>query len=307
MEERYSSRKRVDVEVRDEPPLLNAVDEIAGGERGKVLVVANTVTRARELYTELKGKREDVYLFHSRFTNEDKRKKMELVESIESGILVATQVVEVSLDIDYDVLYTEVAPPLDALVQRFGRVNRRGLKKGKALIFEPEGGETHLPPYDKKSFEASVNLLGELEGIGSELYLLRLNDRFYEEIWSGFERAISQHWLMRKTLKTLSRWKGGSEDWLSTRDTFISLPAVPRPFLDTALEYASNWEELSDEERLRATIFVIEKTVNVPIWVLNEAKFSSEDLYERFGVFGIEMDYNSDVGIVEKKRKAMVF
>lgn len=107
--------------MRDEPPLLNAVDEIAGGERGgKVLVVANTVTRARELYTELKGKREDVYLFHSRFTNEDKRKKMELVESIESGILVATQVVEVSLDIDYDVLYTEVAPPLDALVQRFG-------------------------------------------------------------------------------------------------------------------------------------------------------------------------------------------
>lgn len=77
--------------------------------------------------------------------------------------------------------------------------------------------------------------------------------------------------------------------------------------MDTALEYASNWEELSDEERLRATIFVIEKTVNVPIWVLNEAKFSSEDLYERFGVFGIEMDYNSDVGIVEKKRKAMVF
>ncbi|KUK03891.1 MAG: CRISPR-associated endonuclease/helicase Cas3 [Thermococcaceae archaeon] len=297
VEERYSSRRRVEVAVRGEP-LLNAVDEIAKA-RGKVLVVANTVTRARELYTELKRKRKDVYLFHSRFTNEDKRRKMELVEKIESGILVATQVVEVSLDIDYDVLYTEVAP-IDALIQRFGRVNRRGLKRGKAFIFEPEGEKSYLP-YDKKSFEASVNLLGELEGIGSELHLLKLNDRFYEEIWSGFEGAISQHWLKRKTLKTLSRWRG-SEDWLSTRDTFISLPAIPRPFLDTALEYASNWEELSDEEKLRTTIFVIEKTVNVPIWVLDEAKFFSEDLYDHFGVFGLEMGYNSEVGIIEGER-----
>jgi CRISPR-associated endonuclease/helicase Cas3 len=260
---RYSSRKRVGIRVRDEP-LINAVDEIAG-EKGKVLAVANTVTRARELYTELKERREDVYLFHSRFTNEDKRKKMEMVDKIEGGILVATQVVEVSLDIDYDIIYTETAP-IDALIQRFGRVNRRGLKKGQALVFEPEGKRAYLP-YDKKSFEASVNLLGELENTGSELDLLRLNDRFYEEIWSGFESAINQHWLKRKTLKTLSRWKG-SEDWLSTRDTFISLPALPRPFLDTAIEYASNWEELSDEEKLEATVFVIEKTVNVPIWVL---------------------------------------
>ncbi|MBP1912842.1 CRISPR-associated helicase Cas3' [Thermococcus stetteri] len=301
VEERYSSRKRVEVSVRDEP-LLNAVDEIAKAG-GKVLVVANTVTRARELYIELKRKREDVYLFHSRFTNEDKRRKMELVEGIEGGILVATQVVEVSLDIDYDVLYTEAAP-IDALVQRFGRVNRRGFKRGRAFVFEPEGDKAYLP-YDKKSFEASVNLLGELEGVKSELHLLRLNDKFYEEVWSGFEKAISQHWLRRKTLKTLSRWKG-SEDWLSTRDTFISLPAIPRPFLDIALEYASGWEELSDEEKLKAMVFVVEKTVNVPIWVLNQARLFSEDLYERFGVFGIEVDYDDELGIVEGE-KELVF
>ena len=42
-------------------------------------------------------------------------------------IAVTTQVVEVSLDIDYDILFTQIAP-LDALIQRFGRVNRKGVK-----------------------------------------------------------------------------------------------------------------------------------------------------------------------------------
>jgi len=75
-------------------------------------------------------------LFHSRFTLEDRRKKeLELIgkefknpkdETNETTpkILVATQVVEASLDIDADLLFTEIAP-MDALVQRMGRVLRR--------------------------------------------------------------------------------------------------------------------------------------------------------------------------------------
>ena len=47
-------------------------------------------------------------------------------ETPRGTILVATQIVEVSLDISYDVLFTEVAP-IDALVRRLGRDNRRGL------------------------------------------------------------------------------------------------------------------------------------------------------------------------------------
>ena len=39
-------------------------------------------------------------------------------------MLVGTQTIEVSLDIDYDICFTEPAP-IDALIQRFGRVNRR--------------------------------------------------------------------------------------------------------------------------------------------------------------------------------------
>ncbi|WP_297065633.1 CRISPR-associated helicase Cas3' [Thermococcus sp.] len=288
--ERYSSRRRVTVKVREEG-LLNALDEISA-EKDKVLVVANTVSRAREIYEMLREKRDDVYLFHSRFAQKDKEKKMGLVEKIERGILVATQVVEVSLDIDYDVLYTETAP-IDALIQRFGRVNRRGVKKGRAYIFQPEGRRPYLP-YDKRAYEEASSLLGELEGIESELDLLRINDEFYDRIWDRYEAELRKS----KLEKSLMRWKK-AEKVLKTRDTFMSLPTVPRPFLDKAIDLAIEWDELSEEERLKATVFIIEHTVNVPIWTLEKYKHFNEDLYERFGVFGIELDYDSDVGLME--------
>jgi len=288
--ERYSSRRRVAVKVRDEG-LLNAVDEISN-ESGKVLVVANTVSRAREIYGELKKKREDVYLFHSRFIQKDKRRKVELVESIERGILVATQVVEVSLDIDYNVLYTETAP-IDALIQRFGRVNRRGLGRGRAYIFQPEGKRPHLP-YDKRAYEEANSLLGELEGIESELDLLRINDEFYKRIWGRYEAELGKP----KIEKSLMRWKR-AEKVLKTRDTFMSFPAVPGSFLNRAIELATDWDELSEEEKLKATVFVIEHTVNVPIWTLEKYKHFNDDLYERFGVFGIELGYDREVGLKE--------
>ena len=301
--ERYSSRKRVDVAVKDEP-LENAIDDISK-ERGKTLVVTNTVTRARRIYEELKSRvgADRVYLFHSRFINRDKREKMELVEKIESGVLVATQVVEVSLDIDYDAMYTEAAP-IDALIQHFGRVNRRGTKKGRVYIFEPEGRRKHLP-YDKDAFNASLDLMGDVEGITSEHDLLRINDRFYNDIWSRYERKFAEHPLLR-TLKTVNRWKG-SEGWLSTRDTFISLPTVPRPYLERAIELASEWEELTERQHLEATVYVMEHTINVPIWVLNENRVHNEDLYTRFGVFGIDMGYDHNIGLREEKPGALMF
>ncbi|AFL96007.1 CRISPR-associated helicase Cas3 domain-containing protein [Thermococcus cleftensis] len=301
---RYSSRRRVRIKV-GEGSLFNAVDEICR-ERGKVLVVANTVGRARRLYEELRKRRDDVYLFHSRFINRDKRRKMELVESIGSGILVATQVVEVSLDIDYDIMYTEVAP-IDALIQRLGRVNRRGRKEGVAYIFEPEGSKKHLP-YNEKAFDESLNLVGELEGAESELELLRLNDRFYSSIWDEYERELKKRflWRSRDGLRRITKWSKG-EKLLSTRDTFISLPAVPRPYLEKALELASSWEDMTERERLDAAVYVIEHTLNVPIWVLNRARTHSGDLYDRFGVFGIEMDYDPEVGLKEEKTGLIMF
>lgn len=100
----------------------------------KVLVVCNTVLRAQAIYSSLKDApsfKGEAVLLHSAFNSEDRAKKESKlkVEKHEDlpPLLVGTQAIEVSLDIDYDVIYTELAP-LDALLQRFGRVNRAGKK-----------------------------------------------------------------------------------------------------------------------------------------------------------------------------------
>ncbi len=121
----------------EEGDLLEAQKRIVQDvQQGKqVLVVANTVARAQQMWRDLKDALPDtpVFLLHGRFTGRDRlRKERAILQAAGLGktrrsplVVVATQVVEVSLNLDLDVLYTDPAP-LEALLQRFGRVNRKG-------------------------------------------------------------------------------------------------------------------------------------------------------------------------------------
>ena len=106
------------------------LEEIAKqGKTKKVLVICNTVSRAQEVYEKLRERNDSVWLLHSRFIRRDRnlleQKIMEFSESDEAGIWVTTQIVEASLDIDFDILHTEMCTA-DSLLQRMGRCNRKG-------------------------------------------------------------------------------------------------------------------------------------------------------------------------------------
>ena len=107
--------------------ILNNLDmirkDLYNGKR--VLVVCNTVLRSQEVFEYLSDDVKNSALLHSRFMLKDREKIERSLDNLD--LLVGTQAIEVSLDIDYDVLYSEPAP-IDALVQRFGRVNRKGWK-----------------------------------------------------------------------------------------------------------------------------------------------------------------------------------
>jgi CRISPR-associated endonuclease/helicase Cas3 len=92
---------------------------IASGKRA--IVVCNTVNKAITLWRELSEYQP--LLVHSRFTVGD-RARRETKTNIEAQrLVISTQIVEVSLDVSFDVMFTELAPA-DSLLQRFGRVNR---------------------------------------------------------------------------------------------------------------------------------------------------------------------------------------
>lgn len=106
--------------------ILDDIEKIENDLReGKqVIVCVNNVTTSQIIYKIFKDKYK-CKLIHGRFNTRDR-------EIAEQGLkvnqlLVGTQAIEVSLDISYDTMYTEIAP-YDALLQRFGRVNRRGEK-----------------------------------------------------------------------------------------------------------------------------------------------------------------------------------
>jgi len=111
-------------------------------ETGKnILVIRNTVKNATETFKKLQNlgiDNEDIVLYHSTFKKKDRSKKEDLIfEKLKEDkpfILVATQIVEVSLDIDFDVMFTDNAP-IDSLIQRFGRVNRKKSIKRKGEIY----------------------------------------------------------------------------------------------------------------------------------------------------------------------------
>src|SRR5699024_10105104 len=95
------------------------------GSANKVLIIVNTVKKAVEMFECLNG--ENVHLLHSRFIQrdrallEDEIKRFEA--SDENGIWITTQLVEASIDIDFDILFTELSS-IDSLLQRFGRCYR---------------------------------------------------------------------------------------------------------------------------------------------------------------------------------------
>lgn len=96
----------------------------------KVLVIVNTVKMAQKLYEEIKkNKNINVNMFHSKFIKEDRSiKESEIFRDGQlcnkfEGVWITTQVVEASLDIDFDVLYTELSD-VSGLLQRMGRVYR---------------------------------------------------------------------------------------------------------------------------------------------------------------------------------------
>lgn len=141
----------------------------------KVLVVLNQVKESQLVYDTLKEKYPSIpiLLLHSRFRRGDRNEKeKQLIGLDENGnptdefntsnracIVVSTQIVEVSLDISFDVMITETAP-LDAMIQRFGRINRKRTIERQikdVYVIAPPETKKEAKPYDvevlKRSFD----------------------------------------------------------------------------------------------------------------------------------------------------------
>ncbi|MFE5853416.1 CRISPR-associated helicase Cas3' [Streptomyces sp. NPDC056500] len=169
-----------------------------------VLAVANTVATAQWLFKELNddahahspGDPHAALLLHSRFKNRDRDaieknllkrhpERRQGEERLPGGLAVATQTVEVSLQLDFDRGAVENAP-IEAVAQRAGRVNRRGLHPQGAVEFrvhQNQSNRPYGPGAVNASWEALTALMAEGTSTLSEQDIDRLLALAYTTEW----------------------------------------------------------------------------------------------------------------------------
>lgn len=144
----------------------------ARSEGKRVLWVVNTVGRCQDLAARLGAVFPDVIAYHSRFKLVDRqaqhRAAVDAFKAPQDGpprpaIAVTTQVCEMSLDLDADVLITEHAP-ISSLVQRFGRANRHARPPSTFRARIHTYPAVNRLPYDAAELGAAARFLDSLAG-----------------------------------------------------------------------------------------------------------------------------------------------
>lgn len=210
-------------------PLIR--QDLADGKR--VLVVCNRIGQAQEIYQQFSDfppRR----LLHSRFTYRDRGaiEREILNRSTQPQLLVATQVVEVSLDISYDTCYTEVAP-VDDLLQRFGRVNRTGAQSEPAAVhvctvYEPQR-VGHV--YDLQRLERTAQTAPDGEVLTPDVTWRWLNAVYRDFTQTERERFERVRRLFRSHLEQLQPYHSVSVREEAVLSLYRTVDAVPESLL----------------------------------------------------------------------------
>jgi len=143
---------------------------------GRTIVVCNTVKKSQELYKGVKDllPKKEVILLHSRFLSKDREEKEKRIDKLfgkdsrkekMEAILIATQVVEVGLDISCDTMLIEVAE-VPSVIQRMGRCARFEGEDGEVFVYDvdKEDGKKHYLPYNDSLCESTLSNLKDYNG-----------------------------------------------------------------------------------------------------------------------------------------------
>ncbi|PED07573.1 CRISPR-associated helicase/endonuclease Cas3 [Bacillus pseudomycoides] len=283
----------------------------------KVLVIVNTVKKAQELYDEIRAEvlHDQVFLLHSRFTVFDRRRKEEEIlrvgkrDCTENVIWITTQIVEASLDIDFDVLYTELSE-VCGLLQRMGRVFR-------GREFDGEGSNVHVflgqkftsgigdskkSVVDPSIFQLSRDIMKKYHNtILDEETKMKL----VEEVYDAEQLRLTGSLYYRKIRDTINIFKEIKPYELQKGE--IPLREIENEVIIPSNVYRENEEViqqleqiLKDKrkptiEKIQAKNAMKEYTVVIPTWAFHVAK--KERLIERY----INLDHYSSIAVVAFK------
>lgn len=248
-------------------------DALAEGR--KVAVVVNSIGRAQELYrmwekeladTEFADK---IMCYHSAFIMLDRIAKEEKLigagkrdeygRQKEISLIIATQTIEVSLDISFDYMYSELAP-LDSLIQRAGRCNRKGNIEGARFIVFPISDVAQ-----KYVYKDAVAIIGKTD----EILRKRQGKLSENEIGAMLEDAYQNYsFTDHKDYKTARDNIGViwderapifdtvdyNEECVTRLISYVKVPIIPQKFYGEVTELCRSGEK---KDKLKVALYEV--------------------------------------------------
>lgn len=300
---------------------IMAKDILALDRGNKTLVIVNTVKKAIELYSELKENDNNVHLIHSRFTRKDRRSKEQEIKNFaynsdSHGIWIGTQVVEASLDIDFDLLITELSE-LNGLFQRMGRCYRKRNYEGQnPNVYVFDGGD-HNPSginqgehsvVDYQMYQLSKDAIKNINSYLTEEDKLKLiNDNYTSEKLSnktntGFVDKV------KNDLDALTSMQDKQTDKAQVKKIFRNLQTVAvmpeavylknKDTIDDLTEKLLN-KEYNRRDHIDKREKLNDLLVNVYSYVATSKNFVANDELNALGyqILSKKFKYSSETGL----------
>ncbi|MBC2166566.1 CRISPR-associated helicase Cas3' [Listeria booriae] len=314
-EDFISDRIRHSLEVVHEQLNSDFISDFYDGNR--ILVICNTVRVAKEMYEKLaKIYGDEVKLIHSQFIKRDRNAKSDAIladgHKTSEGpcIWVATQVVEASLDIDYDLLFTELSD-LNGLFQRMGRCyrNRELDVATNIYVFDEKcSGIGKNSVIDPLIHQNSRKALQEVGGPISEAEKLALIDCVYStEALAGSDYYTA----VIDNIDYVQSFHTYELDKKTVREKFRninSVTVIPEPVFDeNRAEIEGYMAEISKSgkenkrSRMEARTKLSEFMMDAPGYIVKKSELDKKEMTKYETISVLKCNYSSEIGIILKE------
>ena len=278
--------KLLDGNIHDAIPLIEK--RLSQGQR--VLVVCNTVKQAQDVFQELLGVTENAKLLHSRFILKDRERIEKKLE--DADLLVGTQAVEVSLDIDFDCLFSEPAP-IDALIQRFGRINRKGEKGICDVHICKDGGENDHYIYSRDKVKGTLNAFSSVDVL-HESKIQNLIDEVYSGGYDENEREKydTAKQLFQRYLQNIAPFIEHTSSRQEFYALFKSIEVVPAYYEENF------WTKIEEREYYEAKAYIAQINHNQFARLHKDGQLYETKRFGQLGQWFIKVRYDETLGLL---------
>lgn len=313
LEIKNDAQHEIQIINKDITDCKKTIHKLSENEQHSILIVCNTIKKAISVYERLKDFSPKLY--HSLFTFDDREaKEMEIGKTDHAGrnigIWITTQVVEVSLDLDFDVLITEAAP-VNILIQRMGRCYRRRKGAGKVFIYSElvnDNGKPEFYPYGELAVKESLKAFEDNRGVINAIAKREILNNYFNNYWNN-KKVVVQKTEARNIISgflssdlTILETISNHEVSRFLRDSAISCTVIPISELTDIddikkLKGDYRWEDKN--EKLTFLYNMRGKMLSVPLYsILAQRAYFEETGY---GVFLAHLEYDSNMGLNLRK------